>query len=152
MLKEIHHRVKNNLQVISSLLNLQADGITDKRVLTLFEDCRHRVNSMALIHEKMYQSNTLVNIDIRSYIDELIRSLIDAYETDKPIHLHTDIEEHPFRIDTIVPLGLILNEIISNSMKYAFQDKTEGDLYISLHKKEGNHFVLEVSDNGKGLS
>lgn len=151
MLKEIHHRVKNNLQVISSLLNLQADGITDKRVLTLFEDCRHRVNSMALIHEKMYQSNNLVNIDIRSYIDELIRSLIDAYDTNKTIHLHTDIEDHPFRIDTIVPLGLILNEIISNSLKYAFEEMTEGDLYISLHKQKGNKFILEVSDNGKGI-
>jgi two-component sensor histidine kinase/ligand-binding sensor domain-containing protein len=151
MLKEIHHRVKNNLQVISSLLNLQADGISDKRVLTLFEDCRHRVNSMALIHEKMYQSNNLVNIDIGSYIDELIRSLIDAYDTNKSIHLHTDIEDHPFRIDTIVPLGLILNEIISNSLKYAFEDRAEGDLYISLHKQQGNRYLLVVSDNGKGI-
>jgi two-component sensor histidine kinase len=151
MLKEIHHRVKNNLQVISSLLNLQADGISDKRVLTLFEDCRHRVNSMALIHEKMYQSNNLVNIDIRNYIDELIRSLIDAYDSNKSIHLHTDIEEHPFRIDTIVPLGLILNEIISNSLKYAFEGREEGDLYISLHKKQDNFYTLEVSDNGKGI-
>ncbi len=151
MLKEIHHRVKNNLQVISSLLNLQAEGITDKRVLTLFEDCRHRVNSMALIHEKMYQSNNLVNINIRSYICELIGSLIDAYDSNKSIHLHTDIEEHPFRIDTIVPLGLILNEIISNSLKYAFEDKAEGDLFISLKRKEGNYYMLEVSDNGKGV-
>lgn len=151
MLKEIHHRVKNNLQVISSLLNLQADGISDKRVLSLFEDCRHRVNSMALIHEKMYQSNNLVNIDIRSYIDELIGSLIDAYDTNKSIQLHTDIEDHPFRIDTIVPLGLILNEIISNSLKYAFEDRAAGDLFISLHKQKGNRFVLEVSDNGRGI-
>lgn len=151
MLKEIHHRVKNNLQVISSLLNLQAEGITDKRVLALFEDCRHRVNSMALIHEKMYQSKTLVNIDIRNYIDELIRSLIDAYDSNKSIHLDSDIEEHPFRIDTIVPLGLILNEIISNSLKYAFADREEGTLFISLHKTGPNRFLLEVSDNGKGI-
>jgi two-component sensor histidine kinase/ligand-binding sensor domain-containing protein len=151
MLKEIHHRVKNNLQVISSLLNLQADGISDKKVLSLFEDCRHRVNSMALIHEKMYQSKNLVNIDIRNYIDELIRSLIDAYDTNKTIHLHTDIEEHPFRIDTIVPLGLILNEIISNSLKYAFNDMQEGDLYVSLKKTGANQYLLEVSDNGKGI-
>lgn len=152
MLKEIHHRVKNNLQVISSLLNLQADGITDKSVLALFEDCRNRVNSMALIHEKMYQSNNLVNIDIRNYIDELIRSLIDTYDSSKTIHLHTDIEEQPLRIDTIVPLGLILNEIISNSLKYAFEDKAEGDLSVSFHKISGNKFVIEVSDNGKGIS
>jgi len=151
LLMEIHHRVKNNLQVISSLLNLQADGITDKRVLSLFEDCRHRVNSMALIHEKMYQSKNLVNIDIRNYMDDLIRSLIDAYDSNKTIHLHTDIEDHPFRIDTIVPLGLILNEIISNSLKYAFGEKAEGDLYVSLHGTAPHKFLLEVSDNGKGI-
>lgn len=151
MLKEIHHRVKNNLQVISSLLNLQADGISDNRVLTLFEDCRHRVNSMALIHEKMYQSNNLVNIDISGYMDELIRSLIDAYDTNKSVQLHANIENHPFRIDTIVPLGLILNEIISNSLKYAFEGRTDGDLFISLHRQIGNHYVLEVADNGKGI-
>ena len=85
LLKEIHHRVKNNLQVISSLLNLQADGITDDRVLSLFEDCKHRVNAMALLHEKMYQSKNLSNIDIRNYIDDLIRSLIAAYDTKKAI-------------------------------------------------------------------
>ena len=151
MLKEIHHRVKNNLQVISSLLNLQAESITDKRVLSLFEDCRHRVNSMALIHEKMYQSKNLANIDIRSYIDELTRSLIDAYDSNKSIRLHADIEDHPFRIDTIVPLGLILNEIISNSLKYAFDQKTEGDLFVSLHRIGPRRFMLEVSDNGKGI-
>jgi len=151
MLKEIHHRVKNNLQVISSLLNLQADGISDKHVLSLFEDCRHRVNSMALIHEKMYQSKNLVNIDIRNYIDDLIRSLIDAYDSNKSIHLRTDIEDHPFRIDTIVPLGLILNEIISNSLKYAFEGKLEGELFVSLHQTAPHHFVLKVADNGNGI-
>ena len=151
LLKEIHHRVKNNLQVISSLLNLQADGITDDRVLSLFEDCKHRVNAMALLHEKMYQSKNLSNIDIRNYIDDLIRSLIAAYDTKKAIHLHANIEEHPFHIDTIVPMGLILNEIISNSLKYAFTDRMEGDLYISLKKMIDNHFILEVSDNGKGI-
>ncbi|HTL81701.1 MAG TPA: two-component regulator propeller domain-containing protein [Bacteroidia bacterium] len=151
MLKEIHHRVKNNLQVISSLLNLQADGITDKRVLVLFEDLRHRINSMALIHEKMYQSKNLVNIDIGNYIDELVRSLIDAYDSNKAIHLKADIEEHPFRIDTIVPLGLILNEIISNSLKYAFADRNEGNLYVSLRKLNDGKFLLEVSDDGKGI-
>ncbi|MDQ3110915.1 MAG: sensor histidine kinase, partial [Bacteroidota bacterium] len=75
----------------------------------------------------------------------------DAYDTNKSIHLHTEIEDHPFRIDTIVPLGLILNEIISNSLKYDFEGQTEGDLYISLHKKDDNFYILEVSDNGKGI-
>ncbi|MCA6363675.1 MAG: hypothetical protein IM638_11615 [Bacteroidetes bacterium] len=151
MLKEIHHRVKNNLQVISSLLNLQADGITDERVLTLFEDCRHRVNSMALIHEKMYQSHNLVNIDINSYIDELMHSLVDAYDTDKTIHLKTDVENLPFRIDTIVPLGLILNEIISNAMKYAFRGLAEGTIMVKLQKTGENEYLLEAGDNGIGL-
>ncbi|MCU0432760.1 MAG: hypothetical protein MUC87_04835 [Bacteroidia bacterium] len=151
MLKEIHHRVKNNLQVISSLLNLQAEGITDERVLTLFEDCRHRVNSMALIHEKMYQSHNLVNIDINSYIDELMHSLVDAYDTDKTIHLKTDVENLPFRIDTIVPLGLILNEIISNAMKYAFRGLAEGTIMVRLQKTGENEYMLEAGDNGRGL-
>ena len=151
MLKEIHHRVKNNLQVISSLLNLQAEGITDQRVLTLFEDCRHRVNSMALIHEKMYQSHNLVNIDINSYIDELIHSLVDAYETDKTIHLKTNVQNLPFRIDTIVPLGLILNEIISNAMKYAFRGLEEGNILVQLQKTGENEYILEAGDNGIGL-
>jgi two-component sensor histidine kinase/ligand-binding sensor domain-containing protein len=151
MLKEIHHRVKNNLQVISSLLNLQAEGIQDRRVLTLFEDCRHRVNSMALIHEKMYQSKNLVNIDIRNYIDDLVRSLIDAYDSNKKIRLHTGIEDHNYRIDSIVPMGLILNEIISNSLKYAFEDREEGDLFVYLRKISGNKFLLEVADNGRGI-
>lgn len=151
MLKEIHHRVKNNLQVISSLLNLQAEGITDQRVLTLFEDCRHRVNSMALIHEKMYQSHNLVNIDINSYIDELIHSLVDAYDTDKVIHLKTNVQNLPFRIDTIVPLGLILNEIISNAMKYAFRGLEEGTIAVSLQKTGENEYILEAGDNGIGL-
>lgn len=151
MLKEIHHRVKNNLQVISSLLNLQAEGIEDRHVLALFEDCRHRVNSMALIHEKMYQSKTLVNIDIGNYIDELIGSLIDAYDSNKTIHLHTDIENHLFRIDTIVPMGLILNEIVSNALKYAFEDRTEGNLKVQLKKTGTNEFSLDVSDDGNGI-
>jgi two-component sensor histidine kinase/ligand-binding sensor domain-containing protein len=151
MLKEIHHRVKNNLQVISSLLNLQAEGITDQRVLTLFEDCRHRVNSMALIHEKMYQSHNLVNIDINSYIDELIHSLVDAYDTDKTIHLKTNVQNLPFRIDTIVPLGLILNEIISNAMKYAFRGLEEGNIVVTLQKTDENEYMLEAGDNGIGL-
>jgi two-component sensor histidine kinase/ligand-binding sensor domain-containing protein len=151
MLKEIHHRVKNNLQVISSLLNLQSDAISDPHVMSLFEDCRNRVNSMALIHQKMYQSKNLVNIDIRNYIDELLHSLIDAYDTSKTIRLITDIEEHPFSIDTIVPMGLILNEIISNSLKYAFEDRDSGELHVSLKKTTGNHFLLKISDNGKGM-
>ncbi|HEU4718838.1 MAG TPA: two-component regulator propeller domain-containing protein [Bacteroidia bacterium] len=151
MLKEIHHRVKNNLQVISSLLNLQADGITDKHMLALFEDLRHRVNSMALIHEKMYQSRTLVNIDIQGYIRDLISSLIDAYDSNKNIHTDFDVEEITFRIDTIVPLGLILNEIISNSLKYAFEGRSGGNLSVRLHRTGAHSFRLEVGDDGVGM-
>jgi len=151
MLKEIHHRVKNNLQIISSLLNLHAETIQDKRVLSLFEDLRHRVNSMALIHEKMYQSKNLVNIDMAGYIDELIRSLIDAYDSNKNIRLKTDIGQIEFNIDTIVPLGLILSEIVSNSLKYAFEGRDEGEISISMKKIGTNMFSLEVGDNGSGL-
>lgn len=151
MLKEIHHRVKNNLQIISSLLNLHAETINDPRVLSLFEDLRHRVNSMALIHEKMYQSKNLVNIDIAAYIDELIRTLIDAYDSNKNIRLQSDIQHIEFKIDTIVPLGLILSEIVSNSLKYAFGNQVEGTIEVSMKKLHNNVFVLEVGDNGSGL-
>ncbi len=151
MLKEIHHRVKNNLQIISSLLNLHADTIQDQRVLSLFEDLRHRVNSMALIHEKMYQSKNLVNIDIAGYIDELIRTLIDAYDSNKSIRLKTDIGQIEFKIDTIVPLGLILSEIVSNSLKYAFGGRDDGEISISMKKIGTNMFSLEVGDNGSGV-
>jgi two-component sensor histidine kinase/ligand-binding sensor domain-containing protein len=151
MLKEIHHRVKNNLQIISSLLNLHADTIQDQRVLSLFEDLRHRVNSMALIHEKMYQSKNLVNIDMAGYIDELIRTLIDAYDSNKNIRLKSDIGQIEFKIDTIVPLGLILSEIVSNSLKYAFEGREDGEISISMKKIGTNMFSLEVGDNGSGL-
>lgn len=151
MLKEIHHRVKNNLQIISSLLNLHAETVQDQRVLSLFEDLRHRVNSMALIHEKMYQSKNLVNIDIAGYIDELIRTLIDAYDSNKSIRLKSDVGAIEFKIDTIVPLGLILSEIVSNSLKYAFDGRDEGEITVSMKKIGNNLFSLEVGDNGSGI-
>lgn len=151
MLKEIHHRVKNNLQIISSLLNLHADTIQDPRVHGLFEDLRHRVNSMALIHEKMYQSKNLVNIDIAGYIDELTRTLIDAYDSNKSIRLKSDIGHIEFKIDTIVPLGLILSEIVSNSLKYAFEGRAEGTIEVSMKKLNNGVFVLEAGDDGTGL-
>lgn len=151
MLKEIHHRVKNNLQIISSLLNLHAETIHDPRVLSLFEDLRHRVNSMALIHEKMYQSKNLVNIDMAGYIDELIRTLIDAYDSNKSIRLKADVGPIEFKIDTIVPLGLILSEIVSNSLKYAFTGQEDGEISISMKKIGSNLYSLEVGDNGAGI-
>ncbi len=151
MLKEIHHRVKNNLQIISSLLNLHAETIQDPRVLSLFEDLRHRVNSMALIHEKMYQSKNLVNIDMAGYIDELVRTLIDAYDSNKNIRLKADVGPIEFKIDTIVPLGLILSEIVSNSLKYAFSAQEDGEISISMKKISTNLYSLEVGDNGVGI-
>lgn len=152
MLKEIHHRVKNNLQIISSLINLQSESIEDPKVLALFDECRHRINSMALIHEKMYQSKNLVNINIREYITELVRSLIDVYDLDKKITLRIDVEEHAFSIDTIVPLGLILSETISNSLKYAFNGRQEGTIYVSLRKTSGFEYEFVIGDNGVGMA
>ena len=152
MLMEIHHRVKNNLQVISSLLNIQADAIDDPKLLAHFEDLRHRINSMALIHQKMYESKNLVNVDIKSYIEDLVSNLIDAYDSKTVIHLNTAIDNVLLTIDTIVPLGLILNEIISNSLKYAFVGKDEGELSIRLKSAGNNTYILSVSDDGVGLN
>jgi two-component sensor histidine kinase/ligand-binding sensor domain-containing protein len=151
LLKEIHHRVKNNLQVISSLLNLQSEGITDPRVLALFEDCRHRINSMALIHEKMYQSKNLANVDLVNYIEDLVDSLLDVYDSNKQIRVESHVEDHSLHIDTIVPLGLIINEIVSNSLKYAFEGRQNGTIIVSFVKTGENRYMLDVSDNGIGM-
>jgi len=151
LLKEIHHRVKNNLQVISSLLNLQSKNIEDEKALEAIKEGRDRVKSMALIHQNLYQDDNLTGVDAKEYIDKLTHSLFASYniERDK-IKLETDIDALKIDVDTIIPLGLILNELISNALKYAFTEKETGTLEVKL-KQQQEHLLLEVNDNGKGL-
>lgn len=151
LLKEIHHRVKNNLQIINSLLRLQSHQIEDKKALTLFEECQNRILSMAIIHEKLYRSEDLANIDTKSYIETLAMSLIRSYSMDKEVELDVNCNVSSVGIDTLMPLGLILNELISNSLKYAFDKTDHPKISIGLKKKYNGQFEMIVKDNGIGL-
>jgi two-component sensor histidine kinase len=152
LLKEIHHRVKNNLQVINSLLRLQASMIDDPKIISLFEDCQNRVRSMALIHDKLYAINDLSSIQIKEYIENLTQSLIETYGLKTKVKLQLNIQSHSFNVDTLIPLGLLLNEIISNSLKYAFKEKESGTITVELKALINNMFELYISDDGVGFS
>lgn len=151
LLKEVHHRVKNNMQIISSLLNLQSDKIIDTKVLSMLRESQNRIKSMALVHEMLYKSQDLSKISLHTYIQNLCVSIGDSYSVpESDIEFVFDFEENLlFDIDKMIPLGLILNEIISNSLKYAFPNKI-GTISIVL-QTEANKYNLIVSDNGIGL-
>jgi len=152
LLKEIHHRVKNNMQVIISLLSIQSGYTKDKDALALFDEAKNRIRSMALIHEKLYQTGDLAHIDFQDYIMALTNDLIDTYSINCDIFLDIKIEKVKFGIDILIPLGLLLNEIISNVLKYAFIGANKGKVVINLtiDKKEKSYTLL-VGDNGKGM-
>jgi two-component sensor histidine kinase len=152
LLKEVHHRVKNNLQIISSLLNLQSENIVDETFLGLIRESKNRISSMALIHEMLYASKDLSKVKIKDYITKLSQSVYRSFYTVKHnVLFNYEIDEDlHFEIDRMIPIGLILNEIISNSLKYAFPQK-EGTVAISLHKN-GNEYTLQAGDNGVGFS
>ncbi|HWQ49123.1 MAG TPA: PAS domain S-box protein [Methanosarcina sp.] len=167
--KEIHHRIKNNLQVISSLLDLQAEQfknrecVENSEVLEAFRESQDRVISMALIHEELYKGEETETLDFSAYIRELAENLFHTYSlSSKNTHLSMDLEENAFfDMDIAVPLGIIVNELVSNSLKHAFPGRDRGKIQIELHrdengenKKEGNKstsFILTVSDNGVGI-
>ncbi len=152
LLKEIHHRVKNNMQVIISLISIQSGYTKDEVALALFDEAKNRIRSMALIHEKMYQTGDLTLIDIQDYIMALTNDLIDTYSINCDIFLDIKIHKTKFAIDTLIPLGLLLNEIISNALKYAFVGSTKGKMIIHLSlNPEDNIFTLLVGDNGLGM-
>ncbi|MDY0387952.1 MAG: histidine kinase dimerization/phosphoacceptor domain -containing protein [Methanolobus sp.] len=150
LLKEIHHRVKNNLQVISSLLNLQSRNFNDEKVIAAFMESQTRVRSMAIAHQKLYQSKDLASIDVGDYIKNLATYLFQTYKIgNSAIKLNLDIDAVYMGIDRTIPLGLIINELVSNSLKYAYQID-EGDIDIEFHL-ENEMFTLIVSDTGAGI-
>ena len=151
LLKEIHHRVKNNLQVINSLLSIQSNYTDDPKALALFDEAKNRIRSMALIHEKMYQTGDLAHIDFQDYIIALTNDLISTYSINCDIFLDIKIEDIKFDIDTIIPIGLLLNEIISNTLKYAFIDRKKGRIIIHLSHVEENRYLLTAGDDGIGM-
>lgn len=152
LLKEIHHRVKNNLQVVSSLLNLQSRNIEDPKALSAIKEGRDRVKSMALIHQNLYSDDNLTGVEIKDYIEKLVQSLFTSYNIqNEKVSLQTDIDKLNLDVDTVIPIGLILTELISNSLKYAFDEtKQNGSLIIKL-KQNDTGLLLNVQDNGVGL-
>jgi len=152
LLREIHHRVKNNLQIISSLLNLQSGHIKDKELLKIFQESRRRVRSMAIVHEKLYQSENLSRIDFSQYLKSLTRSLFQMYGINPGmVHLKIDVKDVFFDINTAVPCGLLVSELVSNSLKHAFPQGRKGELHIEMSHYEGDRIKLIVKDTGVGL-
>jgi two-component sensor histidine kinase len=152
LLKEIHHRVKNNLQVVSSMLQLQSKNIKDKETVEMFQESRNRVRSMALVHERLYQSKDLARVDFAKYIRSLASYLCRSYGVNtNVIQLKTNLHDVFLGVDTAIPCGLILNELVSNSLKHAFPEGREGEIRIELRLDGNDKFTLMVSDNGVGL-
>ena len=152
LLQEIHHRVKNNLQVISSLLDLQSQQLEESAMLEVFRESQNRVKSMALVHEKLYQSKNFAKINFAEYTESLVKYLFKAYELHSGnITLELYIDEVTLNIDTAIPCGLIINELVSNALKYAFPDNRAGTISISLHSGANHHFTLIIKDDGVGL-
>lgn len=150
LLREIHHRVKNNLQLVSSLLTLQGRSIDNEMAIKAINEGKSRVRSMALIHQDLYQKENLTGVNAKSYLLKLCEELFTTYTiSEEKIQLHLDIENLDIDVDTLVPLGLIINETISNSLKYAFPEDRKGSLHISLKEKKGL-LHLKVKDNGIG--
>ncbi|MBI5665341.1 MAG: GAF domain-containing protein [Nitrospirae bacterium] len=155
LLREIHHRVKNNMQVISSLLNFQTRYVNDKQFIGILNESQNRIKSMSLIHEKLYRSSDLSNIDFNDYINSLASDLFKFYGVDSSrIALNLDIGKIAFEIDTAIPCGLLVNELLTNSLKHAFPDGRKGEIDITLRKKEpdgADNYELIISDNGVGI-
>lgn len=151
LLREIHHRVKNNMQVISSMLGLQSRYVKDEESLKIFEDGRNRIRSMALIHEMLYLSEDFARIDFDAYVKTLAASLFNLYDvSSERVRLTTDVEEAGFGLDRAVPCGLIINELLTNALKYAFPGDRSGEITVGVHFRDGA-VELSVGDDGVGL-
>ena len=152
LLREVHHRVKNNMQVISSILHLQSEHIRDPEDRAIFDECQNRVRSMAMVHEKLYRSPNLSSIDFGEHIRELAAMLSHFYgQTARHTRLEVKAEAVGLNIDTAIPLGLILNELISNALKHAFPGGRPGTILVSLDFQPSGKLVLAVQDDGVGL-
>jgi two-component sensor histidine kinase len=151
LIKEIHHRVKNNLQIVMSLLNSQSAYIDNESALTAIHDSQHRVHAMSLIHQKLYNAENVSSIDMSFYIRELVSYLSDSFNTGQRLRFEFDIEPLEMDVSQAVPLGLILNETITNAIKYAFPDGRNGVITVSLSQTAPHHYLLTISDNGIGI-
>jgi two-component sensor histidine kinase/PAS domain-containing protein len=151
LLKEIHHRVKNNMQVISSILNLQSRHVKDKQALAIFKNGQSRIRAMAFVHEKLYESEDLANIDFAEYVHSITHYLFGIHEIRPRIRLNVDVKYILLDVNAAIPCGLIINELLSNSLKYAFPEGIEGEICIQLFLDKDGKFILIVEDNGIGF-
>lgn len=152
LLKEIHHRVKNNLQTISSLLSLQSYNIDDGNIKDAIRESQERVKSMALIHQMLYQQDKLSEIDFGQYLQRLVESISSGYNNmNTRVSYKIDCNNTALDIDTAIPLGLIANELIVNAYKYAFREKSQGEIQISLCRNSNNKYMFRIKDNGTGI-
>jgi PAS domain S-box-containing protein len=151
LMREVHHRVKNNFQIISSLLMLQSDYVQDPRYMAMLYDSRNRIKSMALVHEKLYQAKDVSRVDFKGYIDSLSRELFNSFvDIEGRVSLKLDVEDVALSIDIAVPCGLVINELLTNAIKHAFPGNRRGAIGISLHKNSDT-VELEVFDDGAGI-
>ena len=150
LLREVHHRVKNNLQIITSLLSLQSEQIQDKKTLTLFEEARNRVQSIATIHEVIYRSESFAAVELEAYARRLVSDVVRLYDAEKRIAVEILGEPVSLELQRAVPFGLLLNELVSNVCKHAFPRRAHGELAVGLAKNDST-IVLTVADTGVGL-
>ena len=152
LLKEVHHRVKNNLQVISSILNLQTSYVKDKETANILKECQNRIKTMAYIHESLYQTKDFLQINFSEYIINLVKNLFYSYDANQQkIKANFDVDTLFLNLDTSIPCGLIINELVSNAFKYAFADGSQGFITVKVKKIENNKIKMLVADNGKGI-
>ncbi|MEZ5584467.1 MAG: histidine kinase dimerization/phosphoacceptor domain -containing protein [Candidatus Competibacteraceae bacterium] len=150
LLREVHHRVKNNMQIISSLLDLQADSLQDERMNQLFKECQQRIRSMALIHENLYQSQDISRVDFAEYLCNLTEHLSKVHNNND-INLRLDTIPVSLNIETAIPCGLIFNELVSNAFKHAFPSGQDGEIHMTVETDGDQSLILTIADNGIGL-
>ena len=153
LLEEIHHRVKNNLQIICSLLELQGAYAKNQEDVTMFQECQNRVRTMAMVHERLYRSRNLASIDFRDHVRDLVDMLASTYrQAAVQIQVFTEAESVQLQLETAIPAGLIVNELVSNALKHAFPAGRRGTLKVSLHSPMPGQLLLSVEDDGVGPS
>ena len=150
LLKEIHHRVKNNLGIVSSLLALQSAHIKDQNIIDVMQESQNRVYSMSMIHQKLYLGKNLITIEMKDYFINLSKHILDSFGINDQISIECIMESTEIDVDTAIPLGLIVNELLTNSLKYAFPDNRKGKIEINLQKLNNNTLLLKVADDGVG--
>lgn len=151
LLKEVHHRVKNNLQIISSLLNLQSRYLKDEETNAMFSETKNRIKAIALVHEKLYKSSDVQHVNLKKYLQSIVDLLQDSFDFGYSIRLNSDgLANNKIKIEKAMPCGLIINELVSNSIKYAFVNQKSGEITITVSENHGQ-YSISVADNGVGL-